>query len=95
MVVGTAQVVFALHGVFSLKQKRGIVRRLVERTRNRFNISVAEVDSQDVHGRAVIGLACVGNDSGVINSLLDRALTFMEDQHLAQVVDASLEILHV
>jgi uncharacterized protein len=95
LVVGACQVDFALIGVHSLKQKRGIVRRIIDRTRNRFSIAVAEVEYQNTHGRAGIGLAVVGSDSQLVNSVLDRAIQFMEELHLAPIVDTQLELIHL
>ncbi len=97
MVVGTAVVTLSIPHADSLKAKRKIVRSLVERTRNKFNCSVAEVGDNDVHQRAIIGLSAVGNDVSFVNSMVDKALDFLEDDAIgkAHVVNTQLEILHV
>jgi uncharacterized protein YlxP (DUF503 family) len=95
MVVGVATVDLYIHGVQSLKEKRGVVRRVVDRVRNRFSISVAEVDNLDLHQKATIGMAIVTNDRRLADSTLNKALDFVEDLHLAEVIRADLEILNV
>jgi uncharacterized protein YlxP (DUF503 family) len=93
VVVGAARVVLHVHGSRSLKEKRGVVRSVSQRLRNRFNVSVAEVEGQDTWQRAVLGLAVVAGDAGRARHLLERAVDFIEDLHLAEVVGQEVEIL--
>ncbi len=62
MVVGVCQISLSLPGVTSLKAKRSIVRKVLDRTANRFNVSVAEVAQQDAHRQATLGFAVVSGD---------------------------------
>jgi uncharacterized protein YlxP (DUF503 family) len=94
MVVGVCSVTFSLPGNASLKGKRSVVRRIVERTRAKFNASVAEVDALDAHRRAVIGVAVVSNDARHVNSMLDHITTFMAGLTEAVLTERSLEIVH-
>ena len=66
-----------LRGNRSLKEKRRIVRSVLARTQSKFNVSAAEVDDQDLHHTALLGVACVSNDSSHIDSVLDKILAFM------------------
>ncbi len=93
MTVAVALLVFRLHEVHSLKEKRKIVKSLIEKSRNRFNVSIAEVADQDVHQKASIGIAAVGNDGRVLNSLLDRIIDFMEALGLADLVSREIELI--
>ncbi len=93
MTVGVALVIFRLHEVHSLKEKRKIVKSLIEKSRNRFNVSVAEVADQDTHQKAAIGIAVIGNDGRVLNSLLDRIIDFMEALGLAELVSREIELI--
>lgn len=95
MVVGVSQIAFSLPGNDSLKGKRSVVRRIVDRTRAKFNAAVAEVDALDVHRRAVIGISVVSNDARHANSMIDRITSFMSGLTEAVVVERTLEILHV
>lgn len=95
MVIGVCRITFSLPGNDSLKGKRSIVRRLIDRTRNKFNAAVAEVDALDVHRRAVLGVAVVSNDASHANSMLDHVTAFMETLTEAVMSDRTLEIVHV
>ena len=93
MTVGIARVTFRLHGNHSLKEKRKVVKSLVEKSRHRFNVSVAEVADQDVHQKAIIGVAVIGSDGRILNSLLDRIVDFMESLALADLIDREVELI--
>lgn len=80
-------------GVSSLKEKRQIVKRVLERAKGRFNVSAAEVGANDVKRMAVIGFAVVGNDASFLNSVLDKVIDFVEDMHLAEMTDSDIEII--
>lgn len=95
MIVGAAVVELHVHGSNSLKAKRGVVRRVVDRLRQRFPLSVAEVGGQGTWQRAVIGLATVGSDARRVRQVLDRAIAFVEGLGLAEVLDSDVEILHL
>lgn len=93
MTVGILRITFLLHGNQSLKDKRRVVKSLVEKSRHRFNVSVAEVADQDAHQRATIGVAVIGNDGRVLNSLLDHIVEFMDSQGLAELMDHEIELI--
>lgn len=92
MVVGVGQVTLLLHDNFSLKGKRQVVKSVVQRVRQRFNIGIAEVAEQDLWQKAVLGICAVGNDRQLVNSVLDRVINFIEGMQLAEVADAQIEI---
>lgn len=93
MVVGTALVELRVHGSRSLKQKRGVVRSIAKRLRNRFNVSVAEVGGQDTWQRAVLGLATVAPAAPAARERLEEALDFVEAMHLAEAVAQEVQVL--
>lgn len=95
MIVGAAAVEIHIHGSQSLKQKRGVVRSISQRVRNRFNLSVAEVGGQDRWQFAVLGLSAAGSDARVVRGVLERALDFIEELHLAEVLNADVEIVQL
>jgi uncharacterized protein YlxP (DUF503 family) len=92
MIVGAAVVELQIHGSRSLKEKRGIVRSILRRVRNRFNVSAAEVGGQDTWQRAVLGFSAGGADAAQIRKVLDRAVVFVEETHLAEVIGSDVEI---
>ena len=95
MVVGLGHVALRIEGCRSLKEKRRIVKTMIHRLRNEFNVSAAEVGANDIHQRAEIGVAAVGNDRERINSKIDKLFNFVDDMGLAEVVDTQMEILNI
>jgi len=95
MVVGMSTIVLRIPGNTSLKGKRKVVKNVIARLQNTFNVSVAEVGANDNHQRAEIGLAFVGNDRRRINSKLDKALNFVEALEVAEIIDSEMEIINL
>jgi len=95
MVVGIGTVVLMLHGNSSLKGKRKVVKTIVKRIQNNFNVSVAEIGANNSLERAEIGLALIGNDRRVINSKLDKVMNFVENMQLAEIIDTDMEIMNL
>lgn len=93
MIVGAGLIEIRVHGSRSLKQKRGVVRSIAQRLRNRFNVSVAEVGGQDTWQRAVLGIAVAGSDRTRLRDVLRRALDYVEDLGLAEVIATDVAIL--
>jgi uncharacterized protein YlxP (DUF503 family) len=95
MIVGVAVAELHVHGSQSLKEKRGVVRSVVQRVRNRFRatVSIAEVGGQDTWQRAQLGLATVGGDPRRVRAVLESALEFIEGLGLAELMDSDIEIL--
>lgn len=95
MIVGAAVVELHVHGSQSLKQKRGVVRSIAQRLRNRFNVSVAEIGGQDTWQRAVLGITTTGIDRTRLREILSRVLVFIEELHLAEVTNSDIELLEL
>ena len=95
MVLGTGKIKFRLFGVNSLKAKRKIVKSIVARIKNTFNISIAEIDLNDSHDWAVIGFAIVGNETGMVNSKIDKVFNMADELGLAMIADTHMEIIHL
>ncbi len=93
MIVGAAAVELLIHGSQSLKAKRGVVRSISQRVRNRFNVSVAEVGGQGTWQRAVLGISAAGSEAALVRRVLERSVEFIEDLHLAEVLSADFEII--
>lgn len=95
MIVAAAVVELHVHGSQSLKQKRGVVRSIIQRVRNRFNVSIAEIGGQGTWQVAVLGVVMTGSDRTKVRSQLQRALVFLEDLHLAEVTGSDFELLEL
>lgn len=92
MQIGTAQITLYAPFVHTLKEKRMVVKSLVERTHNRFRVAVAEVGDQDVHQSIVLGVACVAASSAQADSIIDHVLTFIETNTEAEITHVEREI---
>ncbi|MFH0242121.1 DUF503 domain-containing protein [Streptomyces sp. HK10] len=72
MYVGTISFDLLLGDVRSLKEKRSVVRPIIAELQRKYTVSVAEVGEQNIHRRALIGLATVSGDAGHVSDVLDR-----------------------
>lgn len=79
-------------GARSLKDKRRLLRRVIERAHARWRVSIAEVEHQDLHQRAALGLAAVGRELGELEHLLATLRDLFDDQSEAFVVRWDEEI---
>ncbi|MEQ8673373.1 MAG: DUF503 domain-containing protein [Aggregatilineales bacterium] len=68
-----------LPGLTSLKQKRGILKSLIAKTQNKFNVSIAEVAENDKWQLAQLALVMVSNSTSHNQSAMDRIINFIED----------------
>ncbi|MGE5528479.1 MAG: DUF503 domain-containing protein [Patescibacteria group bacterium] len=92
MVTGRAELELLLPGCLSLKDKRRILRSLLERLRNRYHLAAAEVGAEGQWQRAVVGLACVTNDRAHARRMLDEAVRFAEADGRCEVIVTRLEV---
>ena len=91
MTVGTLRVEFLVAGASSLKDKRRVVKGLKDRIRHRFNVSVAEVDFQELWQRSAIGVAAVGTDGAFIAEVFGKVLALVRRDHSVQVLRHDME----
>ncbi|MBY0755294.1 DUF503 domain-containing protein [Clostridium sardiniense] len=77
--------------VGSLKEKRMIVRSVTQRLKNKFNISVGEVDRQDEHKFMVIGIAAVCGNVKIAHSTKEKILDFLEENIEGKIIDIEEE----
>ena len=89
-----AAMTFRLHApwVHSLKEKRMIVKSLLAQLQNKFHVSAAEIDEQDVHQIIVIGMAAVVPHSALADSLMDEVSQFVETATDAEILEETREI---
>lgn len=92
MVTGACCITLMLHEPNSLKEKRHIVKSVIERLKSRFNISVAETGLNDKWQSAEIGIACVSNDRAQINRTISNVINFIENDGRVEVVDYIVEV---
>ena len=82
MVIGSCTIELYVPGAHSLKDKRSILKRVINRVRREFNVSIAEVDYQDMHQSAMIGVVTVSNDSAHAHQRLMHVVNWIEGHRL-------------
>lgn len=93
MVVAVCTVQFEIFAQ-SLKEKRSVIKPILARVRDRFNVSAAEVDDHDIWGRSTLAFACVTSDADYAHGLLTKVVTFIETSHFdANILDFQIELL--
>lgn len=95
MVVGTLKIELLLPDNRSLKGKRKVVRSMVDKVKSKFNVSIAEVGSNDKWQKIELGISSVGNDQRHIDSSLNHILDYLESLYLAQIIHSEMEIIHL
>ena len=93
MIVGVCTVELFISESRSLKDKRQVLHSLKDRLHGKFNLSIAEVDGQDLWQKAVLGMACVSNESNHVHRVLEQALTLIRSMPAVEVVRTQLELL--
>ena len=84
-----ATMIFRLRApwVHSLKEKRMIVKSIVAKLQNKYHVSAAEIDEQDVHQSIVIGVAAIVPHNALADSLMDEISMFVEENCEAEILD--------
>jgi hypothetical protein len=95
MVIGVCRLDLMIPENHSLKDKRRIVKQIVDRVRHRFNVSIAEVGNNDRWQSAELGFCLVSNDRRFTNEALDKIIDFVEAMNSAEVVRSDIEILTI
>jgi uncharacterized protein YlxP (DUF503 family) len=91
MTVGIARLTLFLPDSHSLKEKRMVLRRVKDRTRQKFNVAIAEVEDNDVWQRGVLGVALVGNEGRFVESALDEVVRFVRGEVEVTNVERELQ----
>jgi len=93
MHIKSAKLIFYISHASSLKDKRQICRKLIDKARHKFNASIAEVCTQDFHQTLTIGIAIVGGEMAFLQKFMDEIIRFMEE--VAEILGAELTQIDV
>lgn len=77
--------------VHSLKEKRMVAKSIIQKLKNKFNISVGEVDKQDIHQTIVIGISGVCGTSAQVDSTMENIIRFIEDNTYSEIINIENE----
>lgn len=93
MIIGTCTLKLMIYESNSLKDKRRVLKSIIERIKSRFNVSIAEVDLNDKWQFAVIGIACVTNTSKHAQQIISNTINFIDEDGRVEVLEENIEIL--
>ncbi len=93
MIVGLLTLDLHIPGANSLKDKRRVIKSLIAKIKNRFNVSISEVDSQNLWQRSLIGIAYVSNETVMINRIFEKIRTHVNETHSVELINSDMEML--
>jgi uncharacterized protein YlxP (DUF503 family) len=94
LVIGVCRVTLRLPENHSLKGKRQVLKSLISRLHNRFNVSAAETDNQDSWQMVELGITCTSNDEKHADQVLASVIAFIRNERLdAEVLDVETELI--
>ena len=91
--VGVLRITLYISEPQSLKDKRRIIKSLIERLKNKFNMSVAETGQLDSWNYSELSLVCVSNEAGHSDSMMASAVNFIDNQTNVEITDVQTEII--
>lgn len=92
MIVGVCTIELYLREARSLKDKRQVLKSVITRVKNNFNVAIAEVDHQDKWQRALLGVAVVSTAQDHANGILSKVVNFVESMYIAEVLRYDIEL---
>lgn len=93
MVIGLLTMDIYIPMASSLKEKRSVVKSIVEQCKNKFNVSIAEVDKNDLWKNSTIGVVTISNERVYVNRLLLKVLNYVENFYEVDLINHSIEII--
>jgi len=91
MIIGLLKLELYFPMAFSLKDKRSIIKSIMEKGRQRFNISISEIDNNELWKNATLGVVTVSNNKGYAEKLLTGTLNFIENYNGLEIIDSKFE----
>ncbi len=94
MIIGSCQITIHIPDSKSLKHKRYVIKSIIARVKNKFNVSIAEIDSLDLWQKSTLGIVCVNTDSRHANETLSKVVNLIEkDLKEGYIIDYGIEII--
>jgi len=94
LIIGVMKVELYMNDVFSLKEKRQIIKSIIERIKAKFKISVAEVSQNDIWKNAIIGVSVVSNDKTNVESIINKVFNFIENDSRIDIINCERENIY-
>ena len=94
MHIGVCKVKLYLPESRSLKDKRRVIKSIIARLRNKFNIAIAEIDAQNMHQSAILGAVSVANEQKFVNQIIAQSVRFIEENTSVVLLDYETEYFY-
>ena len=96
MNVGVCQIKLRIPENLSLKGKRQVIKPIITRVQNKFNVSVAEIENQDLWQLSTLGVSVVSDDSRFSNEVLSKVVNFVTEGNFdVEILDYAIEIIPI
>jgi uncharacterized protein YlxP (DUF503 family) len=95
LVVGTLKIAFHLSENRSLKEKRRVAKSISSKVRAKFNVSVAEIGSNDKWQVLELGIVTVGNDRQFVDTSINTVLNYIDSMYVAPIISTDVEIINL
>lgn len=93
MIVGTCEIELIIYEANSLKEKRHVIKSIIERIKTRFNASAAEVGYNDLWNRSIIGVAVVSNKKVLCESMISKIIDFIDNDDRVEIISRYVEVI--
>lgn len=93
MIIGSCSLKLMIYESHSLKDKRQVLKSIIERIKSRFNVSIAEVDLNDKWQVSEIGIVCVTKDMKHANQIISNVINFIDEDERVEILEENIEIL--
>ncbi len=93
MLIGILEMELYIFESYSLKDKRRVLKSIIEKTRGKFNISISEIEDCDTWNKSIIGISTVSNSSTHINKILTKVFSFIADDIRVEILNHNIEII--
>ncbi len=93
MIIGACELKLMVYDSNSLKDKRQVIKSILDRIRSRFNVSIAELDLNDSWQTAIIGFSCISNNSNHVNQIISNVIKFIDEDSRVEIIDEKIEVL--
>ena len=93
MIIGICSCEIFIFNANSLKSKRSVVKSIIEKSKNRFNISIAEVGENDKWQKSIIAFSTIFNDQKIVEETIEKVINFFDSYSEIEIINIKIEIL--
>lgn len=93
MIIGICTCEIFIFNANSLKSKRSVVKSIIEKSKNKFNISIAEVGENDKWQKSIIAFSTISNDQKIVEETIEKVINFFDSYSEIEIINIKREIL--